>query len=53
MIQNNTYVCFKGEKVEKYDQKHIGPDFWSPYRIIVTISMGNNSSNSKAFNLKF
>ena len=53
MIQNNTYVCFKGEKVEKYDQKHIGPNFWSLYQIIVTIYTENNSSNSKAFNLKF
>ena len=24
MIQNDTYVCFKGEKVEKYDKKYFG-----------------------------
>ena len=26
---NDKYVCFKGEKVEKYDKKKFGPDFWS------------------------
>ena len=27
MIQNDTYVCFKSEKVEKYEKKILGPIF--------------------------
>ena len=53
MIQNDTYVCFKGEKAEKYDKKILGPIFGPQDRKIVKISAGNNSSNSKALNLKF
>ena len=53
MIQNDTYVCFKGAKVEKYDKKKLGPIFGLRDRNIVKFSAENNSSNSKALNLKF
>ena len=29
MIQNDTYVCFKGGKAEKYDKKNFGPNIWT------------------------
>ena len=48
-----THVCFKGEKVEKYDIKNFGPNFQSIGRKIIKISAGNNSSYSKTLNLKF
>ena len=50
---NDTYVCFKGEKIEKYDKKNLGPIFGLRDQKIVKSSGGNNSSNSKAWNLKF
>ena len=53
MIQNGTYVCFKGAKVEKCDKKNLGPIFGLRDRKIVKFSAGNNSSNNKALNLKF
>ena len=53
MIQNNTYVCFEGEKVETCDKKKLGPIFCPWDQNMVRIFVGNNSANSKALNLKF
>ena len=40
MIQNDTYVRFKGEKVEKYGKKNLGRIFGLRDRKIVKISAG-------------